>query len=96
MKEKLESNAVYDTIRTEQDCIKLLKLMRGITYNYELQKYPFLALHAALKRYYSHYQKCHSSNNTYMESFMNMSEVVEYCGGTIGCHRGLIRYLIKQ
>ena len=81
LKAKLESKTNYDAIHNQQDVILLLKMLQSIAYDCESQKYPFLALHASLKRYYGQYQKYHTTNDNHMESFNNHSEVVKHCRG---------------
>ena len=48
MKAKLESEASFKKISQDRDLVGLLKLMRDIAFNYESDRYPFLAVHLAL------------------------------------------------
>ena len=95
MKAKLEAESTYDTIANDRDVIKLLKLMRDIAFNYESDRYPFLALHLGMKQFYSHYQKFAVPCDTYLDSYNNLQDVVEHCGGNIGNHPSLLAYTYK-
>ena len=48
MKAKLESEASFKKISQDRDLVGLLKLMRDIAFNYESDRYPFLAVYLAL------------------------------------------------
>ena len=53
MKIQLESEDKFESIETTSDIIKILKLDRYISYAYETKSYPFLAIHQALKHFYT-------------------------------------------
>ena len=81
MRAKLESETDYKAISTSIDVIKLLKLIRNVAFAYESKRYPFLAVHTAIKTLYNNYQKTYTGSNSYMESFQNLVQVVDNCGG---------------
>ena len=95
MKAKLEAESRYENTAQSRDVIELLKIMRDSAFNYESDRYPFLAVHLALKQYYEHFQKYTVPADTYLESFTNLTEVVEHCGGSMGEHEALKRYIFK-
>ena len=75
---------------------KLLSLLQEISYDYESQRYLYLAIHSALKTYYAQCQYANSTRDAYMESFNNLQEVVVHCKGEIGQNLLLILYEIRQ
>ena len=66
MKSKLEGDSTYEALGVSGDVIGMLNLIRKIAYDYEAQRYPFLAVHSALNSYYDHFQKAHVTNDVYM------------------------------
>ena len=51
LKAKLEADNNYETISQSRDVIKLLLLIREIAFNYESDKYPYLAVHSSMKTF---------------------------------------------
>mmetsp|Transcript_25215 Transcript_25215/g.37137 ORF Transcript_25215/g.37137 Transcript_25215/m.37137 type:complete len:161 (-) Transcript_25215:962-1444(-) len=86
MKARLEADSQYESFGLEGDVLGLLIMIRTVAYNYEVQRYPFLVLHSALKNYHLHFQCSYVTNDSYWESYTNMREVVEHCGGKTGHH----------
>lgn len=56
MKKLLEGEGIFDDIENESDVIKLLKLIKSISYAYESKSYPLLEVQQAMKVFYSLYQ----------------------------------------
>ena len=81
MKAKLEVDKDYSKIANDSDVISLLALIREISYDYESQRYPYLAIHSALKAYCTQGQDYNTTSDAYMESFTNLQEFVTHCGG---------------
>ena len=96
LRAKLEAVTNYVTYNVSGDVVSLLNLVRTLAYDYEAQRYPFLALHSSLKTFYGHSQKAHESNDQYRESFQAAKEVVEHCGADIGKYKVLADYIIKE
>ena len=96
LKAKLEADSNYDSILQSRDVIKLLLLIREIAFNYESDKYPYLAVHTSMKAFYEQFQKYSVSADSYLESFTNLYDVVSACGGTIGEHENLEAYMYKK
>eukprot|EP00957_Ditylum_brightwellii_P211200 15365881-Ditylum_brightwellii.AAC.1 len=86
---RLDSEATYETISTSSNLLGLLKLLRSICFNYQSQKYSFLAVHMAMRAFYLLHQKEGETVETYLENFQHHKDVVEHCGGSIGNHKGL-------
>ena len=55
-KKLLEGEGIFDDIENESDVIKLLKLIKSISYAYESKSYPLLEVQQAMKVFYSLYQ----------------------------------------
>ena len=96
LRAKLEADANYTSYNTNGDVVSLLNLIRTLAYDYESERYPFLALHSSLKSFYAHSQKAHESNDQYRESFQGAKEVVEHCGAVLGKYKALADYIIKD
>ena len=75
MKEKLEAESTFTTVAADSNVISLLTMIREISYGYESQRYPYLAIHSSLKAYYSQSQHSSASCDSYMESFINLQEI---------------------
>ena len=84
MRAKLEGDARFELIKDNLDVIELLKLIRDIAYDIEADRYPFMAQVAALKNYLFNYQKYSTTNDTYLDSFDNLKEVLSHCGVDLG------------
>ena len=72
LKAKLEADNNYETILQSHYVIKLLLLIREIVFNYELDKYPYLAVHSSMKTFYEQFQKYSVSADNYLESCKNL------------------------
>ena len=96
MKVKLESETDYKKISSKSDVIKLLKMIRNVAFAFESKRYPLLAVHTEIKGLYGNYQKSYMGCDSYMESFQNLVQVIEHCGGDFGNHPTLIKYNLKQ
>ena len=96
LKAKLEADNKFESISQSRDVIKLLLLIREIAFNYESDKYPYLAFHSSMKTFYEQFHKYSVSPDSYLESFTNLYDVVSACGGSIGEHANLESYLYKK
>ena len=84
MRQRLEYANSFLHIVSYGDAIKLLPLIKGITYNYQSQKYLPQEIHVTKKRLYQCNQSCNMTMQAYYEHFMNVVNVVDHIGGTIG------------
>ena len=96
MKAKLESSTNYETINDDSDLIGLLKLIRDVSYEYESKQYPYLSVYNAVRLLYGNYQKNYMTVNNYLESFQNIHQVVDHCGGNFGTHPSLVQDILDK
>ena len=66
----LKGEETYEDIGGESDIIRLLLLIKikSITYSYESKSYPVLAIHMALRKFYTSHQSSSSSCKKYFET----------------------------
>jgi allophanate hydrolase subunit 1 len=94
MKSKLESLLDYDSFNDAVDVVDLIKAIKGLTYQFESQRYHSQALHKAIRRFY---QTKDMLNAMFLENFQTLVSVVEDYGGTIGTDpKGAKAELIKE
>eukprot|EP00957_Ditylum_brightwellii_P123892 9444075-Ditylum_brightwellii.AAC.1 len=80
MRAKLESDKGYREAAEESDVIKLLKVIKKISYHYQSQQYPYRAVHQAMRALYFTSQKEGMTLEQYLDEFTNRREVLEECG----------------
>ena len=56
MKNRLKGEKTYEDIDGDSDVIRLLLLIKSIAYSYESKSYPVLAIHTALRKFYTSHQ----------------------------------------
>ena len=56
MKNRLKGEKTYEDIDGDSDVIRLLLLIKSIAYSYESKSYPVLAIHKALRKFYTSHQ----------------------------------------
>jgi hypothetical protein len=78
---KLESLDDFKEIERGLDVIKLMKAIKGVSYQFEGQKYQDKALHQALKRLYLFNQNKEMTNAKFLETFQTLVSVITECGG---------------
>ena len=91
----LKGEEIYEYIDGESDVIRLLLLINSIAYSYESKSYPVLAIHMALRKFYSSYQSSSSSCDEYLEMMNILREVIFHFGGVIGNHLFLVGKILK-
>ena len=69
MKAKLEASTQFEPINDDSDLIRLLKLIRDVSFAYEYKQYPYLSVYNGVRSLYSNYQKNYTSVDNYLESF---------------------------
>ena len=89
-KNRLEGEENYEDIDGESDVIRLLLLIKRIAYSYESKSYPVLAIHMALRKFYTIHQSSSSSCDEYFETMSNLIDVIYHCGGVIVNHPFLV------
>ena len=90
LRAKLQALAAFDTIAAESDALRLLENIKSTMFLVQSQRYVPHGLHDAKRRFYLISQDKHTSNQSYLETFRNLVEVIEHCGGDIGTDEGLI------
>jgi hypothetical protein len=96
MRQRVESTPEFTTIAQNGEAIELLKIIKDISYNYQIQKYAPQALYEAKKRFYSCHQLRNQSTQAYFEYFQNQIEVITHIGGSIGKDPLLMNKLAKN
>ena len=96
IRQKVESHKDYEDIASSGDGIKLLVLLKGISFHFQSQKYLPHSIHEALKRYYNCSQGRYATTQAYMEHFQNVVDVVTTSGGSIAGHKGVEDTLISK
>jgi hypothetical protein len=81
---KIESLAEFKGIEHDLGVIKLMKAIKGLSYQFEGQKYHPEALHQEMKRFYLFNQNKEMTNANFLEEFQTLVSVVTECGGEIG------------
>jgi Zinc knuckle len=96
MRQKVETCPEYSMVSQTGDAIGLLKLIKDVAYNYQVQKYIPQALHEAKKRFYNCHQLRHQSTQAYFEYFQNQVDVINHVGGIIGNDPALFKKIAKD
>ena len=76
--------------------INLLIIIREIAYDFESDRYPFMAKHAALKNYVNHTQAYGTTNDVYLDSHSNLKEVLSHYGVNLGTNKVLRKYMMRK
>jgi Reverse transcriptase (RNA-dependent DNA polymerase)/Zinc knuckle len=84
MQAKLESVAGYEQALADHDGIELLKIIKGIAFNFQNQKYLPHAVHEAKRRFFMQVQGKHMSAQEYLTQFNNHVDVLKHVGAVIG------------
>ncbi len=90
LRAKLESIDSQATIAGNADVIGLLKHIKSATFSFQSQKHEPHTLHEAKRRFYQTNQHKNAICQSYLESFQNSIEVLEYSGGDIWNNIGLV------
>jgi hypothetical protein len=69
---KLESLDDFKEIERGLDVIKLMKAIKGVSYQFEGQKYQYEALHQAMKSFYLFNQNKEMTNAKFLETFQTL------------------------
>jgi hypothetical protein len=68
MHQRIETYNAYSKISTTGDVIVLLKIIKGINYNFQSQKHVPVSLHKAKHQFYGYCQTRYQSFQAYMEN----------------------------
>ncbi|OEU19808.1 hypothetical protein FRACYDRAFT_235871 [Fragilariopsis cylindrus CCMP1102] len=91
---ELKCQKKYEMIRLLFDPIGLLELLQRISYNYQAQDFPLMAIAKAQEAIYSEKQSQSESNIDYLQTFKNKAIVLEAVGGNI-VNVGVNRYMAE-
>ena len=92
MKEKLKASTNWDGIKSTQDVLLLIGLIKTITFLFDDQKYPILPIHNAKTVFYSFRQQ-DLTNDLYLQRFQNLSDIATSMGGNL--HDDAISKMIR-
>ena len=93
---RLKGQDIFEEVEAESDALCLLKMICGIAFNFESQKYVHLSMHEAMRRYYLTKQDRNMTCQAYLDLHTNNWEVVEHCSGMVGVHPGLINAALED
>jgi hypothetical protein len=88
--EKVEAQANYATVHLEKDPIGLLKLIKGVMFNYNSRKFQSVAIFEVSKLILSVSQTRYMSASEYLEKFRTQLDVLKSAGGEISHHPGMV------
>ena len=71
MRQKLEAEPGYESVKAEADVIGILRLIKRLMYNYQSHKYSSQAVHEALRNFYTLQQGRHADNQEYLQQFQS-------------------------
>ena len=74
-----------------KDGLELLRAIKDITYNFQIQKKLSQALHESKRRYYTLSQGQHVTTQVYLEQYQNVLDVLTHSGGNVGLEPGLMQ-----
>jgi hypothetical protein len=86
MQQRLKAQPSFPPIHNESNGLKLLGLLRLISFNQQIQRYLPHVIHEALRRFYGFHQGRNLTTAAYLQTFQNFLEIVFHIGGSIGDH----------
>jgi hypothetical protein len=96
MRAKLGAAQDFDIIEDKKNSARLLREVKGISYEYDGHRNPYLSLDDAKTKYYKYYQKENETNVSHFNTFCALAEVVEHHGGDIGRDDALVNLEVKK
>ena len=96
MIQKIEGTTEFETLCNDRDGLGLLKTIKNLVYNFQSQKYLPQALSESVRRLHNCVQTKHMTTQVFMERFQNLVDVIEYSGGCIGMHPGILKALFIE
>jgi DNA-dependent RNA polymerase auxiliary subunit epsilon len=84
-----------ESIKYKFDPIGLLELLQRISYNYQAQDFPLMAIAKAQEAIYIERQSQSESNIDYLQTFKNKAVVLEAVGGSL-VNDGVRRYMAEN
>ena len=80
---KLEVTATVKDAEEIVDTTMIMKLIKLLSLKNENHKYNFHLVHIEMRRFYILHQKEGMTSQQYLDQFMNQTNVIDHCGGTI-------------
>jgi len=96
VRQKVEAHGNYEETTRTSNGIVLLKILKGISFHFQSQKYPCHSIHEAIKLFYNCSQGRFETTQAYMEHFQKLMDVVIQSGGSINGHTGIEDAIIKE
>jgi hypothetical protein len=96
MRQKAEAHDLFVGVALDGDGLGLLKIIKGVAFKFQSQKYLPHALHEAMKRLYNCNQGKFATTQAYLEHFRNVVDVVLEIGGSIAGHDGVLSAVIAE
>ena len=91
MQAKMKSISGFIQFYEDRECLTLLQEIKGVSFKFEAQRYPPLALFEVKATFFRYHQHRGLSNTEYLDKFKALYEVIEHFGGIIGHDPMLIR-----
>ena len=82
MQQKLEASDEYNEVWESGDGLRLLGMIKDITYVFQTQKYHGQSAFEAKKKFANQVQGRTMTVKEHLTSFNNLVDVIEHCGGT--------------
>lgn len=95
MRNALAGHDSFEEADASLDGLSLLRLIKGLVYQFHSQKYLPHTIHEATRRLMAFQQPRTMTVATYLEQFQNLVDVIQHTGGTIGFHNGIIAEVAK-
>ena len=76
-------------------CDVLLREIKGVSYEYDGHRNPYLALNDAKTKYYE-YNQGGDTTTSYFNTFRALVEVIEHHGGNVGNNKALTDIKIRE
>lgn len=93
VRQKAESHDLFAATSATGDGLALLTILKGISFQFQSQKYVGHSIHEALKRYYH----CSQGRLATMQAYIqNIVDVVTHSGGSISGHPGLKKMIMHE
>jgi len=82
LKNKLEGTSGYDNVKSSNDIIKLLMIIRGYSCQFDTLNDEYMLIVKLLKNLFYFFQKPDQTNSEFNKDFMALVKVIEEYGGT--------------
>jgi hypothetical protein len=80
MRAKIEVHQNYDVTATDLDMVELLKIIKGVAFNFKTQKNTYQRIDEMMQKYKVTHQGWSKTVQEYHNKFVNPYDVVVACG----------------